>query len=250
MAAALSAIALTLAWFLLPESIKPGSKSAARRMLDSSALRNALATPSVGPLLLTQFILVLAFANFETTLALLLKGEPGSVTGSPFQFTFREVLYTFAYIGITLSLVQGLAVRKLAGRVPETVLATGGAIGEVVGFCVMIGAIGSGSRWEFILALTIVVAGFAFMMPSLTSLISRRSDPTKQGGILGLGQSVSALARILGPMLGVPLLKLAIRLPYIVAGSTMALGLLMIVYSGRRGRDYGPAPAAVETLEF
>ena len=51
----------------------------------------------------------------------------------------------------------------------------------------------------------IEVSGFAFMTPSLQSLISRRSDPAKQGGILGVSQGVSALARIIGPLVAVPL---------------------------------------------
>jgi hypothetical protein len=86
------------------------------------------------------------------------------------------------------------------------------------------------------------------MMPSLTSLISRRSDPAKQGGILGLSQSISALARILGPMMGLPLLKHGIMLPYDVAAGMMLLGLLMIVFAARRGRDYGSAQQPAETM--
>ena len=39
----------------------------------------------------------------------------------------------------------------------------------------------------------------------MQALISRRSDPRTQGEILGVNQSASALARILGPMLGVSL---------------------------------------------
>jgi DHA1 family tetracycline resistance protein-like MFS transporter len=249
-AAALSALALVMAWFVLPESLKPGSRTAARRLFDAGALRNALATPSIGPLLLTLFILVLAFANYETTLALLLRGDKSKLAESPFQFAPREVLYTFAYIGITLSIAQGVLVRRLSGRISEAVMATGGAVLEIAGFCVMIGAVSTRSRVELFAALSIVVVGFAFMMPSLTSLISRRTDPAKQGGILGLSQSVSALARILGPVMGVPLLKLGIRLPYTVAAATMGLGLAMILFSARRGTDYGRRSEAAEPLEI
>ena len=38
--------------------------------------------------------------------------------------------------------------------------------------------------------------------PSLSALISRSSDPDKQGGILGIAQSVSSVGRILGPVWG------------------------------------------------
>jgi len=203
-AAGLSMLALVMAWFVLPESLRPGSQTAARRLFDAGALRNALATPSIGPLLLTLFILVLAFANYETTLALLLSGDPEKLPESPFRFEPREVLYTFAYIGVTLSIAQGVLVRRLSNFVPEGAMATVGAVLELAGFGMMVWAASSASRVILFVALSLVVVGFAFMMPSLTSLISRRTDPSKQGGILGLSQSVSALARILGPVMGVP----------------------------------------------
>lgn len=77
--------------------------------------------------------------------------------------------------------------------------------------------------------MAVVVVGFSMMMPSLNSLISRRSDPSKQGGILGVAQSISSLARILGPMIGVPLIERQATLPYWTAAGMMCLGLLMVV---------------------
>ena len=35
------------------------------------------------------------------------------------------------------------------------------------------------------------------MQPSLNAMLSRRSDPTRQGAIMGVGQSISSLARII-----------------------------------------------------
>jgi MFS family permease len=92
--------------------------------------------------------------------------------------------------------------------------------------------------------LTIVVVGFALMMPSLNSLISRRSDPAKQGGILGVGQSVSSLARILGPLVGIPLLTRHTTWPYWLAAALMTLGLLLVSVAARTGKDYSDAGAA------
>ena len=89
-----------------------------------------------------------------------------------------------------------------------------------------------------------VVVGFAFMMPSLNSLISRRSDPAEQGGVLGVSQSVSSLARICGPMIGIPLHGVAIGLPYWVATGLMAVGLVLVVIAASSGRDYGTSDVA------
>jgi hypothetical protein len=90
-------------------------------------------------------------------------------------------------------------------------------------------------------SLTLIVSGFAFVTPSLNALISRRSDPLRQGGILGVGQSASALARILGSALGIPLLMTHAQLPLFTAALLMSGGLLLILWSARSGRDFAVA---------
>src|SRR5262245_17337331 len=72
MASALSAIALMLAIFWLPESRHPGSEKAGRRLWDWEGFRTALSVPSIGMLLIAIFVCVFSFANFESTLSLLI----------------------------------------------------------------------------------------------------------------------------------------------------------------------------------
>ncbi len=238
-AAGLSFLALTLAWFKLPESYKPGAAKPRRRMFNFDALRNALATPSVALLLFTSFVCVFSFANFESTVALLIKGK--NETGlsiSPFDFSFHEVFLTFAFIGLILTVTQGGLVRRLAGRFSEGALASTGALIEVVGFVWLVQAIRWQSSGALFGALAVVVCGFAFMTPSINSLISRRSDPAKQGAVLGLGQSANSLARILGPMVGVPLIYRHASWPYWLAAGLMALGGLLVLVAVRGGTDY------------
>ncbi|MBN01255.1 MAG: MFS transporter [Planctomycetaceae bacterium] len=231
-AGALSFVAFVLAIFALPESLHSDSETAAHR-LTLPALREALAVPSVRAILLSIFVCVFSFANFETTLALMIKGRD-----SVFAFSFRDVCLTFAYIGFVLAVVQGGAVRQLAGRISEGVLAGFGAVAEIVGFGTLMLASHFESVGLLCLALTILVSGFAFINPSLNSLLSRRSDPKWQGGILGVGQSLSSLARILGAGIGIPLLKIDPLLPSFAAMILMAIGLVFIVRGDRMGRDY------------
>jgi hypothetical protein len=108
----------------------------------------------------------------------------------------------------------------------------------VAGFGLTIAAIHWASAGWLFVALTIVVVGFAFMMPSLNALVSRRTDPARQGSILGVGQSISSLARILGPVVGIPLLARHSTLPYWVAGGLMALGFVLVAIAARSGQDF------------
>ena len=234
-AAILSAGALLLAIFVLPESLHAKSESAARRRFSIAALREAMSVPSIGLILLTIFIVVFSFSNLETTLSLVLKEH--------FRLTLRDVLLTFAFIGFVLALVQGGLVRPLAGRVHEAILAGGGAALQICAFGWIIHLLGleaeQRSMGSVYGVLALCTAGFAFVTPSLNSLLSRRSDPAKQGGTLGMGQSVSSLARIVGSGLGIFLYEdVSHRMPYYVAGALMLVGLTMIVIVGLSGGDY------------
>ncbi|MCA9215447.1 MAG: MFS transporter [Planctomycetales bacterium] len=239
-AAGLSAFALILAWFKLPESLTKHSETAAKNPLDLKAWGQAFAIPSIGPLLLASFICIFSFANFETTLSLLVGGREAVTDAKPlFHFTHGQVCLTFAFIGLTLALVQGGIVRRVAGKVSDTSLAATGSTIDIAGFAIMLVAIRQASIGFLFAGLTLVVAGFAFLTPSINALISRRTAPENQGRVLGVGQSVSSLARIVGSGVGIPLLGIQKSLPYIAATVLMAIGLAMVLYAGRIGKDYG-----------
>lgn len=232
-ASALSAVALLLAYWRLPESLASGGAGhRARRWIDTAALREATLTPSVGLLLLTSFVCVFSFGNFESTLSLGLKR---------IGFTLPQICEIFAFIGLTLMIVQGGIVRRLAGRFHEGALAACGAVLEVAGFCLLVWVIGNYTLAGLLVSLSVVVSGFAFMTPSLNALISRRSDPAQQGAIMGLAQSISSMARILGPLAGMPLFKLGATLPLWIAAALMAIGFLLVIAAARRGQDFAAA---------
>jgi MFS family permease len=230
-AAGLSLVAFVLAIFILPESRTSSSQhNTHRKMFDWQGFKTALQTPSIGLLLFAVFVCVFSFANFETTLSLLMKEN--------FKFSYRSVMGTFCYIGFTLSVVQGGIVRRLAGKVPESRLATIGALLQVVGLMLIYLAASQESLGLFWLALTIMVAGFSLMQPSLSSLISRRSDPETQGRILGVSQSVNSMARIVGSAVSIPLFQLNYAFPYTFAAVLMLVGTVLVVYAGRAGKDF------------
>jgi DHA1 family tetracycline resistance protein-like MFS transporter len=241
-AAVLSAIALALAWYRLPESLSPASRPEPRSWLNFTALAEALAVPSVGLLLLTSFICLFAFANFESTVSLLLRNDEG-----PFRYSDRDIMLVFAYIGLVLTLAQGLLVRRLAGKIGEGTMAASGALVQIGGFLLLRQSIHAGGQ-GLLVALAAIVVGFALLTPAIISLVSRRTSPTKQGGVLGVLQSANSLARIFGPMAGARLFyhsRLATEwdvpaatLPIYLAAALMCVGLILVLVAASRGRDY------------
>ena len=236
-AAGLSAIALLLAIFVLPESKTAVSTNKAKKWYDAAAWQVAFQTKALIFLLAGFFICIFAFASFEVTLSLLVRGSK-SFENAPFNFSFTQVCGTFALIGLMVAIVQGGIVRRLAKKVSEQKLAVAGAAIEVVGFGVITYAVYAASLFWLFGALAIIVAGYSFLQPSLYSLLSRWSDPTEQGKVLGVGQSVSAMARIFGSALGVPMLKATLFLPYLVASVLMLAVVALIMSASRSGKDF------------
>jgi MFS family permease len=224
----LSGIACILAMIYLPESRKPGTvnpngeavpSTAHRQIFDVKAFKAALARPSIGILLLTIFMATFAFAQFETTLSLLTESMG---IGQRWNF------YLFAYIGFILVLGQGFFVRRMLPKYGEYKMGIIGVVLMIVG----LGGIAAVSQQKSIgllyLVLPLSVLGFCCLNPSLQSLLSRRTSENDQGGVLGLGQSMSALARIAGPVVGLSLFSNDHPwVPYVFGAVFIALTLLL-----------------------
>ncbi|QDT43040.1 Tetracycline resistance protein, class C [Gimesia alba] len=229
-ACVLSGMAALLSIFKLPESLnKQTSESLAKRhhWFDVASFRHALSRPCIGLILLTSFLTTFAFAQFESTLSLLTQ-ELG--------FAARSNFFIFAYIGFILTLSQGILVRRLIPKVGEYRMGLAGIILMVLGL-LLIGVAGnSGSYMLLYAVLPISVIGFSATTPSLQSLLSLNTSEDQQGGVLGVGQSISALARILGPLAGIILFKGtqngaiegSITSPYWVGAAIMLLGLILM----------------------
>ena len=153
--------------------------------------------------------------------------------------------YLFAYVGLVLALTQGVLYRRLAKRVSEPTFMAVGMVLMGVGVASLAGVnalanahlLGFGGMLGLVMAaLTVAVVGFALLTPSATALVSRRTDPERQGEILGVNQSASAMARILGPLVSLPLYFLTADhlLPYLVGGALM-LGMLLLIPKIRTG---------------
>jgi DHA1 family tetracycline resistance protein-like MFS transporter len=216
-ASVLSSLALLSALFLLPESLQPDARAPERHWLEFGALNRAVQNPGVGLVLLTMFLTTFAFAQFESTLSLLTRA---------LGVADRNNYYVFAYIGFVLSLSQGLIVRRLVPRVGELVMTRVGTFLMTIGL-VLIGLSGySNSRGMLYAVLPVAVVGFSAVTPSLQSLLSRHTSASEQGGVLGLGQSIAALARILGPLLGLTLTDRNIVWPYWAGAALMGVSVL------------------------
>jgi DHA1 family tetracycline resistance protein-like MFS transporter len=189
-AAALCLANVAIAVRRLPESLAPERRRvrAFRHPLSPSSLREAVARPGAAALFAVFFLVTLGFAVLEGTFSL--------AAAHRYGYSAAQVDGLWLYMGIVAVLVQGWLVGRLARRVPERALVIAGTIALGTGFLSIPFA---GAATGLLAALALVVGGQGLASPSLSSLISKTVDAPVHGEVLGVSQSLSAGARVIGP---------------------------------------------------
>lgn len=188
-ASALCLANFAAAWFLLPESRTANASTRSLGRLE--AFRHVVKKPTLVLLLGLFFLVTLAFSGFEATFAIF--GE------AKFGFTTSTIGFVFAFIGVVLALVQGVAVHKVVKVIGERRLIplAIGAIALGIGLVPLAWSVPT-----LLVALGVLAVGMGFNSPSLTAMVSKLADEDDQGAILGFTQSLASLGRVVGPTWG------------------------------------------------
>jgi MFS transporter, DHA1 family, tetracycline resistance protein len=246
-AAALCAANAVLAAFFLPESLSPEER---RTRSEPSAafpqapprveeLKAVLARPEFLRILGVSFLFTVAFSAIHPVFPLF--------AADRFRLDERGVGWLFAFMGTVSALMQGVIVRLLVPRVGEAALVRMAAVPFVAG---LVGVALSPSLSWLLGSLFLLAVGYGGTLPSLVGLLSRASAVGFQGRSLGVGQSVGALARVGGPLLGGAAWDVAGGSGPFLAGAVV--GLAAGVWGLRLGRDRlprRPTDAASEGAE-
>jgi MFS transporter, DHA1 family, tetracycline resistance protein len=232
-AAGLSLLALGGVLVLLRESL-PADRRGGAAHGRFGAILGALRRPVLSRLILTFFLVILAFAGMESTFALWAMRQFGWGPG--------QVGYVFAYVGVLSAILQGGLIGRLTNRFGEERLLLCGLVLIALGLVVL-----AASRGIPLLgvAVTGLALGMGLAQPSLNSLISRRAGSDEQGEVLGVSQSIGSLARVLGPAAaGVLFGELGRASPFLWGAALIAAAWLVALSLGRDAvRLAGAGPA-------
>lgn len=188
-----SILAFIFTILLLPESNlnRKAPVETKRKLINVDDLKNVFAKPERAILIFLFFVLTFSFANIYGTFALLGLQVYG--------FSDMQNGFMFGIIGLTSAIVQG----GLIGRIGKVVSKKN--ILKIGSFFIM-GALALIPFGDTFLGLAIIciflAMGTGIFQPTVLSLISEVTPDTEQGVTLGVNQSVSAFARVLGPLWG------------------------------------------------
>lgn len=160
---------------------------------------------------LTQLTSVLSMKNLKRLLvsAFLLWIPNGSLQAVFSQFTMDTFSWKPALIGLMFSIMgfqdiisQGFVMPKLLRKLSEKQIAIVGMASEIIGYSFIALSALFSFYPLFIAGMFIFGFGDSIFGPSFNGMLSKSVDSSEQGRVQGASQSIQALARIIGPIIG------------------------------------------------
>lgn len=184
-------------FFIMPESLDKNN-----RLKEISSVR-------LNPF--TQLASILSMKNLKRLLvsAFLLWIPNGSLQAVFSQFTVDTFSWKPVLIGLMFSIMgfqdiisQGLIMPRLLIKLSDKQIAILGMVSEIIGYS-LIAASALFSFYPLLIAGMFIFAfGDSIFGPSFNGMLSKSVDSSKQGRIQGGSQSIQALARMIGPIIG------------------------------------------------
>ncbi|MEZ5404704.1 MAG: MFS transporter [Verrucomicrobiia bacterium] len=237
-ASGLCGINFVMAIFLLPESLKTkGTKKEWNRFRSGFSGKHYSAW--VWRLLGVAFCTNLAFTIWETTFGMWLKLNPA------FHFNGRQFAYLLACVGVVSAMVQGGLIGRLVKAFGEEKLlrwSNGLMIvaNLLLPFCFSLG-------WLVVVLIGLAL-GNGICRPTLYGSISLSYSAEEQGTILGAMQSISSLARIVGPLLGGVLIDLHLNAPFWLSVGGLVIASILLL-TGKNSVEKSPQVNSVKMAE-
>jgi DHA1 family tetracycline resistance protein-like MFS transporter len=192
-AAVFSFMAFLTTVIFLPESNVniQKSKENVRKILDVAALKRVFTHPRVGVLIILFFIQTFAMANIYGTFAL--------IGYEHYHFTDLQNGLMYGILGLVSAIVQGGLLKVFTKFMDQKVLLKFGSITMMLGLALIPYGINFAGLAVIVSLLSL---GSGILQPTILSMISTIAPETEQGITLGTNQSMSSLARVLGPFWG------------------------------------------------
>lgn len=184
-------------YFFMPESLTKRERTrnlSLQQINPFKQLQLVFTFRSVKWLLITGFLIWLPNGSFQAIFA--------QFSIDTFHLSPIIIGFTFSLIGIMDIFAQLLIMPILLKFWRENQIITMGITSEMIGYSVIILSAFYSSIPCFIIGMVFFGLGDAIFSPSYNGLISTYASKEDQGKIQGASQSIQALARVIGPMIG------------------------------------------------
>lgn len=150
-----------------------------------------------------------------------------------FGFTEGDVGNMFGYIGLLIAAAQVALVRPLSKRHRPQAIFSIAPVLLAAGFMLLLVPDTAVGLYLMLLAVALP-AGLA--MPNLTAIVSEQAGDDSQGEIMGINQSVNAIAQTIPPVIAGIIASISVSLPIIVAGGATLIAWAIFFFGFRRAK--------------
>jgi MFS family permease len=179
--------------------------------------------PVVGPLLLLTLAAGIAFTGIESVF--------GFWGQASFNWGPKQIALIFGAVGITNAFAQWFATGRLSRRFGEAPMLAAGMVLTVIAQILLPFSRGMVSATIF---MSLMAFGQSVAFPNVAALISRVSDTSRQGQVLGLNNAMGALSRFVGPLCASMVFsRFSIEGPFWMASIVIAPAILLAIRAGR-----------------
>ncbi|MFD2307166.1 MFS transporter [Enterococcus termitis] len=184
-------------YFFMPESLTPDKRTAnlsLKQLHPFAQLSSAFSLAPIKWLLITGFLIWLPNGSLQAIFSQF----------SIDTFAWQPVLigFMFSIIGILDIFSQAFIMPRLLKIMTDKKIASWGMLSEIIGYFLIALSALTTYPLLFLLGMIFFGLGDAIFGPSFNGMLSKSVGPSEQGRIQGSAQSIQALARILGPIIG------------------------------------------------
>lgn len=215
-AALLSFISILMMIFLYKETLHEKIQRTVSFTSGFVNIGKALLTPRLRTIFIVSFFLTFGFSFFTTFFQVFMVQK--------FSYNQSQIGDMFAYIGLFIALTQGGLVRPVSKRAtPSQMMIFAIPLLAIALIALMI----PDKSWILYFIMPFIAIGQGFISTGTSTITSSLADASKQGEILGIGQSVNSLAQAIPPIVAGVIVSIDKHLPTLVAGGcTILAGII------------------------
>ncbi len=192
----------------------------------------ALRHPVVGRLMILTLVAGLAFNGIESVF--------GFWATHRYNWTPANIGFCFTVAAIASALGQSLLTGALSRRYGQAPMLAFGIVVTVI--CLVLQP-ASPWGWTTIAIMSAMSLGQSVAFPNTSALISRSTDPDRQGQMLGLNNAMGGMARLIGPQAALALFAWQPNSPFYAGAAVTAPAILLALAAGRATGKLAPERA-------
>lgn len=221
--AILSACNMMVIIFMFRETLTHPNDDRLRFFTGFKNIRVAFTNKQLRTIFLTAFLITFGFNFFTQFFQVFLIHK--------FNYNPSDIANLFAYIGLWLAFTQGGLMRPLSKKFsPEAIVSWSALLCALVFPLLLFPS----RSWFMYLIVPFISIFNGLNTPNLSAVISLQADAKEQGSILGIRQSVQAVAMAIPPILAGFITTINVSLPIWAAAFCTLMGWLVFKYSFKR----------------